>query len=503
MLFDLRKATVSTWTMFNLMRSNLNGRSGADQSSACLSDLPVELQRRIIIEFLKDPNTNFDELKVLRLVCRKFNAVVVPFVLSCICPFRDETDLLGNLCQLGALLSPKPRQHLYVTETLVLKEWIWIYGVNRHFSYRDLPIGSFVLLNSLLALLLLVSLPYTLPLVTFKTGIRLNARFLLSGDSRINLPNIRRVVWTVYRQDPKWLLRRTAKLLIRTTQLNELVLVIDERSRKLDYLVDCLAELGSLRKLEVDFRFRKDKLDSPRNYDIHKFGKLIAANPNLTHLRLKNSGTGDNANLSLMLRYIPADRPLKLEHLSISGLFFGEEAIVPHIQSLISFHFSHGTYLRVLLSAGIFPPVMSMDYISPDSMEYFNLHPRITGLSLKRGCQGVPIFEIMARHAATLTHLSVYSWSFYFSFEQLQNETYFLKCTKLEELVLHYYPKDPLFQVHVTPEMDKALSVIARLPQPLTVVITAFDVFKCCVKHCHQSRNRLVRDLGNRIVLQK
>jgi hypothetical protein len=81
-----------------------------------------------------------------------------------------------------------------MADTLVLKEWIWIYGVNPYF-YHDLPtIGSFVLLNSLVALLFLVSLPYTLPVAVFETSVRLLARFRLSGKYKINLPNIRRVV---------------------------------------------------------------------------------------------------------------------------------------------------------------------------------------------------------------------------------------------------------------------------------------------------------------------
>jgi hypothetical protein len=183
-----------------------------NQPKPCLGDLPVELQRQIIMEvstprtisslpsqlppqFLKDPNMTFHDLQVLRLVCRTFNAIVAPYVLSCICLFRDEKDLLGNLRQLRTLLSSKPNQHLSMADTLVLKEWTWIYGVSPYLSYNDLPtIGPLIFLNSLIALLFLVSLPYTLPTVTFKTGIRLSARFHLWRKYKINLPNIRRVV---------------------------------------------------------------------------------------------------------------------------------------------------------------------------------------------------------------------------------------------------------------------------------------------------------------------
>ncbi|KAF8344982.1 hypothetical protein F5887DRAFT_968837, partial [Amanita rubescens] len=443
------------------------------QPKPCLSDLPVELQRQIIME-------TYD------LVCRTFNAIVAPYALSCICLFRDEKDLLGNLRQLRTLLSSKPTQHLCMADTLVLKEWIWIYGVNPYF-YHDLPtIGSFVLLNSLVALLFLVSLPYTLPVAVFKTSVRLHARFRLSGKFKINLPNIRRVVWTVFKQDPKWLLSRSVKLLLRIPQLEELALVIDERSNNLDCLAQSLSQLHTLRKLELDFRFRKDKLGSPRNYEIHKFGKVIAANSNLTHLKLKNSGTGDNADLSHMFSYVSADRPLKLEHLTLSGLFFGEEAITPHIRSLTSFHLSNGVYLRLLLAEGIFPP-----------------HPRITSLSFVGGCQGEPIFETIARHSASLTHLSIYAWKFYDLLERIANETILLRCTDLQELVFYYHRNVSGPYPQVTPEMEKALTIVARLQTSLILVITAYDVFKCCVQHCRLSRNPLLRDLSKRIVFQK
>lgn len=257
----------------------------------------------------------------------------------------------------------------------------------------------------------------------------------------------------MFKQDPKWLLSRSVKLLLRIPQLEELSLVIDERSNNLDSLAQSLSHLHALRKLELDFRFRNDKLGSPRNYEIHKFGKVIAANPSLTHLKLKNSGTGDNADLSRMFGHVPADRPLKLEHITLSGLFFGEEAIVPHIRSLTSFHLSNGVYLRLLLAEGIFPPVIGMDYAGPDSREYFDQHPRITSLSFVGGCQGVPVFETIARHSASLISLTIYAWRFYDLLERIANETVLLRCTNLQELVFYYHRNTDSTYPQVTPEM--------------------------------------------------
>jgi len=160
-------------------------------------------------------------------------------------------------------------------------------------------------------------------------------------------------------------------------------------------------------------------------------------------------------------------------------------------------------YLRLLLAEAIFPPIISMDYAGPDSREYFDQHPRITSLSFVGGCQGVPIFETIAQHCASLTSLSIYAWSFYTLLERIPNETVLLRCTNLNELVFYYHHNAHGPDPHVTPEMEKSLTVVARLQPSLILVITAYDVFKCCVQHCRWSRNPLLRDLGRRIVFQK
>ena len=48
-----------------------------------------------------------------------------------------------------------------------------------------------------------------------------------------------------------------------------------------------------------------------------------------------------------------------------------------------------------------------------------------------------------------------------------------------------------------------ALSIIARLPRLLTLVITDLEALQVCIKHCSQSQNPRVRDLVKRVMYEK
>ena len=47
------------------------------------------------------------------------------------------------------------------------------------------------------------------------------------------------------------------------------------------------------------------------------------------------------------------------------------------------------------------------------------------------------------------------------------------------------------------------MSIIARLPSLLTLVITDLAALQVCIKHCSQSQNPLVRDLVKRVMYEK
>ena len=151
---------------------------------------------------MKDPCTTFDQLKSLRLVCRSFNHVIAPRVLSCVRLFGNNP--VSNIRRLHAMFSSNSNRHLHLTNTLVLS-WKWRY---EHFSvfvsFRTMRILNRwvygMIWNSTIApfvyLYVVLFLPRFLPLRACDLVARLHARYHLSQASvRNTMPNIRRVMW--------------------------------------------------------------------------------------------------------------------------------------------------------------------------------------------------------------------------------------------------------------------------------------------------------------------
>ncbi|KAF8345371.1 hypothetical protein F5887DRAFT_917358 [Amanita rubescens] len=102
-----------------------------EQRTIPFMDLPVEIHQHIIADFLKDLNTTFEQFKALRLVCRRFDAIVKRRVYSShIKVFRksDDEHLLSNVDQLLTLLSSKPNEQLHATTTLLIANCDWLNG---------------------------------------------------------------------------------------------------------------------------------------------------------------------------------------------------------------------------------------------------------------------------------------------------------------------------------------------------------------------------------------
>ena len=119
--------------------------------------------------------------------------------------------------------------------------------------------------------------------------------------------------WQFGTDDPKSTISRIVKLLQQLPRLDGLSLIINVSSKRFDHLVNCVFKLHNLRKL--GFKFYHDDCGSwshiscdPR---IDAVTKIIAANPNLTHLEVVHSPIADDIEIDLaqILRHVPADRP--------------------------------------------------------------------------------------------------------------------------------------------------------------------------------------------------
>ena len=248
------------------------------------------------------------------------------------------------------------------------------------------------------------------------------------------------------REDPKWVISHTVELILQFPKLDELTLVIDEELEEYDYFIERICEIHTLRKLKIVLIFFNKYRNSPREHDIDKLGKIIAANPDLTHLVLHKFSGARSYSLSDVFRYVHT--PLKLEHLSILSSFFEvSSAIDPHIHSLTSCNFDNSLFLAVLLAKEVFPPIMGLGGINDLTIAYLKRHPRITSLSLSHRIRQEDfsaIFEILIRHANTLTHLEIQAASLVNSLDSERNELLLLQYTNLEQLTLHPYSFWPL-----------------------------------------------------------
>jgi hypothetical protein len=156
---------------------------------------------------MQDPDTTFDDLKALRLVCRSLDAICSRRVLTSIRLFGcDVEDVPGNFRHLNGVLSCN---RLLPASTLVIPDWPWIYPQRwRFFRLGDtiLPFTELRGTGGMIALILIntflvpiyhsyriIRSPKILPVGVFHWFIRLRAQSGFAFANKIALSNIRRV----------------------------------------------------------------------------------------------------------------------------------------------------------------------------------------------------------------------------------------------------------------------------------------------------------------------
>ncbi|KAF8340234.1 hypothetical protein F5887DRAFT_1077028 [Amanita rubescens] len=405
--------------------------------------LPPELVARILLQFARDPDTSFSDLKSLRLVCKKFDKDVRHRVLRCVRLFGNVDNPMSNMLQLKAIISSDLNGRLDATTTLLVGGWKWRHAAGEWrlpmllYYICDIGIGGLIYLAALLSLQSLYTMlfkPHSVVLGIHDIIARSRTKHRLSHASAHNLPNVRRVIWNVEAaEDPSWVLSGTAKLLLQFPQLSELVLVVDwERICYIHF--EPLSTLRNLRKLRVGFL----KLSAwDYFYPMKELGKIVAENLNLTHLELFAPGCYDGISRSQVFGQVPVGSVLNLEHLTIPDTI---ENITPHLRSLTSINFygGHDRILLTLNSERIFPPFIETANLDDRMIDYLRNHPRIVGLSVYKDFEtnfNKPLLEIMARHFESLTHFSVVASLF----TSMQNEALFLRCTNLTQLKVLLY----------------------------------------------------------------
>ena len=247
---------------------------------------------------------------------------------------------------------------------------------------------------------------------------------------------------------------------------------MEKCSKGYDHLVDCAAKLHNLRRLSI-------KLNSLCNFEAHpeinSVAKIIAANPKLTHLEVSY---GNNQDLAETLRHLPADPPLKLEHLGLSQCLHSPVALAPHISSLTSIDIVNSNILDELLKQNVFPPTMTFWTMDQYTINYLNRHPRIVSLT-NYSCDDASacsaLSGILSRHSETLTHLGFSHWVLYNCINQTQNELEILQCTNLKQLLVDYQ-SIPTWRVFVS-GLQRVSSTLSAHPRHVpNATLTGKDV---------------------------
>ena len=149
---------------------------------------------------MKALDTIFYQIKALRLVCKRFDAIVKPRVYSsCIRPFYSDEDSLSNVRQLLTLLSPKPNEQLNLTTTFFVGRWEWLCETRRFIPFREVHLIDYIFRNAAIAILYFIP-PIISPEIVLGVPLRTFAllRLCVPRTLKFNLPNVSCVVYVSF-----------------------------------------------------------------------------------------------------------------------------------------------------------------------------------------------------------------------------------------------------------------------------------------------------------------
>ena len=210
------------------------------------------------------------------------------------------------------------------------------------------------------------------------------------------------------------------------------------------FIARCLAGICSLQKFKLEIQAQDvcslSTPFKPSSY-IDCFRNIIARNPGLTHLSLPLFGR--SYDLSLLLRDVPTDCPLKVKHLSLDGHFELPDSVLPHVRSLESFSYgwsnSSAKWCTLFSREGIFPATIQVSRLDKEILSYLKQHPGIVSLTIPEG-DDFALLGILAQNSKTLRRLVTKSPFLAKALQTAGNEINFLQFENLRELVL--YPCD-------------------------------------------------------------
>lgn len=493
-------------------------------------ELPIEIHLGIQNQLLNDPDTTMGQLRSLRLVCKMFDNIWLPFAMTnmALIPSNLAHPPYGALVQyLQFLVHGKGNTTNYTTLTIrnwhrfeteldrfstdirqlwgegLMKTLIWILFLI--FTHFIIALASLIFY-----LLLLLVQPHKIPYHISRVFNARRARNQVASlPGKLDVSSIRCCRLFIDSRERDWAMDHSAKVLLSLPQLTELELGISMYT-DLEYVVRRLAPLNRLRKLTL-------LRATVTSFHIRSLSTLIAHNGNLTHLDYDLLPNVPQ-DLAELFSDVSTDRPLRLYHMSLNSACTNFEALAPHVQSLFSFEYHSGPrnpWCIPFVGAEVFPPTIKVESIDQNLITFIETHPGIASLSIATSRvpqdvvpESLGLFQVLRPHTETLRRLSLNTKLFALSIQNTENEMSFLQCSKnLRELVLEADASLLDYQnsnigIH---NEQRLFPVIALLSRSLTVVIRTQDkaIFHLCVEFCLGSENSLIRDLVRRIAYER
>ncbi|KAK2464692.1 hypothetical protein APHAL10511_003268 [Amanita phalloides] len=419
---------------------------------------PVELLLRIGNEVHHHPETTFGQFKQLRLVCKFFDQVFAPIVLSSILVFRGDSFTTANCEMLLSLISGSG--YASYAKKLVLNSWVSRETVMPSDDGGDIADqegfwSSCVPLTKWIYQV--IAVPKNTGRRPREATIELKAEEYIECIDQVsfNLPSVQTVQWSIGRQpchNSKKSMCINLRLLETLPSLLELNLFLYNSScHRTDLLAVSLPRIRNLQKLEVYVEYVGREQEG---LSFMWLKNVIAQCPDLTHIAIRCVSPSHSALLSELFEGVPADHPLKLEHLHICDYCYDiTPKVLSHLRSLTSLQIRNTRYdgvltsvhqiWQVLIDERIFVEKLSTNIISEDILRYISHLDNLTHFSI-RGFVFSPfaqetaqsLFHELAMHSSTLTHLELgpLNWS------DWQCNTLaklsFLQCVGLEQLTL-------------------------------------------------------------------
>ncbi|KAK2465483.1 hypothetical protein APHAL10511_002375 [Amanita phalloides] len=441
------------------LRHSILGNGSAPsghRSTVNLVRLPAELLLHIGNEVLRHPETTFGQFKQLRLVCKFFDQVFAPIVLSSILVFHDDYSTTANCEMLLSLISGSG--YASYAKKLVLNSSQWDSretvmpsddgedsADQEAFRSSCVPLKKWLYQT--------IAVPKNAGRRPREPTIELKAKEYIEHIDQVsfNLPNVQTVTWSIGKRpchNSEKSMGINLRLLETLPSLLQLNLFLCSFYR-MDLLAPSLSRIRNLQKLNVCMDGGQEGLSLVWLKDV------IARCPDLAHLAIRCISPSGSILLSELFEDVPPDRPLRLQHLRVCGYCYDmTPRVLSHLRSLTSLHVStslawpplskpiHEIW-QILIDERIFVSKLTttsyskgmLRYISHlDNLTHFSIHTFISGSCAQKMAQS--LFEELAKHSSTLTHLelSPLNWN------NWQCNTLaklsFLQCNRLEQLTL-------------------------------------------------------------------